>query len=70
MHDHLIWTINGFSAHADQLSLLAWLGNAPWRRVFLVHGEYDRGMRVLQEVLEQRGVACQLPGSHESIKID
>lgn len=65
-----VGTINGFSAHADQTSLLAWLGDAPRRKVFLVHGEYGRGMHVLQEVLEQRGVACQLPGLHEPIKID
>ena len=65
-----VWTINGFSAHADQPSLLAWLGATPRRKVFLVHGEYGRGMRAMQEVLEQRDVACQLPGSHESIKID
>ncbi|WEN14507.1 MBL fold metallo-hydrolase [Rhodanobacter sp. AS-Z3] len=65
-----VWTINGFSAHADQPSLLAWLGEQPRRKVFLVHGEYDRGMHALQEVLEQRGFHCQLPGPHEPIKID
>jgi metallo-beta-lactamase family protein len=65
-----VWTINGFSAHADQPSLLAWLGDAPRRKVFLVHGEYERGMHVLKEVLEQRGAICQLPGLHEPIKID
>lgn len=65
-----VWTINGFSAHADQPSLLAWLGDTARRKAFLVHGEYDRGMHALQEVLKQRGVACQLPGLHESIKLD
>ncbi|MFZ2237372.1 MAG: MBL fold metallo-hydrolase [Dokdonella sp.] len=65
-----VWTINGFSAHADQPALLDWLGDAPRRKVFLVHGEYERGMRKLQEVLESRGVVCQLPGMGESIKID
>jgi metallo-beta-lactamase family protein len=65
-----VWTINGFSAHADQSSLLAWLGNAKRRKVLLVHGEYDRGMRALQEVLDARAVNCQLPGLHESITID
>ena len=65
-----VWTINGFSAHADQQSLLAWLGDAPRRKVFLVHGEYDRGMHAFEEVLEQRNVVCQLPGLHEPIKID
>jgi metallo-beta-lactamase family protein len=65
-----VWTINGFSAHADQPALLAWLGDAPRRKVFLVHGEYDRGMRALQEMLEKKGLSCQLPGMHEPIKID
>jgi metallo-beta-lactamase family protein len=65
-----VWTINGFSAHADQSALLEWLGDAPRRKVFLVHGEYNRGMHALQEVLEARGFACQLPGMHEPIKID
>ncbi|MGA8277374.1 MAG: MBL fold metallo-hydrolase [Rhodanobacteraceae bacterium] len=65
-----VWTINGFSAHADQPALLAWLGNAPRRKVFLVHGEYDRGMRVMQEVLSARGFDCRMPGMNEPIKID
>ena len=65
-----IWTINGFSAHADQPALLGWLGDAPRRKVFLVPGEIERGMRALQDVLIARGFACQLPGSAEPIKID
>lgn len=65
-----VWTINGFSAHADQPELLAWLGDAPRRRVFLVHGERERGMRVLGEILEERGQAWQMPGRGEPILID
>ena len=65
-----VWTINGFSAHADQPALLDWLGDTPRRKVFLVHGEYERGMRKLQELLQARGVVCQLPGMGEPIKID
>ena len=65
-----VWTINGFSAHADQPALLDWLGAAQRRRIFLVHGEYERGMRKFQEVLEARGFDCHLPGMGESIKID
>ena len=65
-----VWTINGFSAHADQPGLVAWLGASPRRKVFLVHGEYDRGMHALEEVLTNKGFACQLPGMHEPIKID
>ncbi|HEY8683093.1 MAG TPA: MBL fold metallo-hydrolase RNA specificity domain-containing protein [Rhodanobacter sp.] len=65
-----MWTINGFSAHADQPALLAWLGNAPRRKVLLVHGEYERGMQAMRDCLTGRGVSCQLPGLHEPIKID
>lgn len=65
-----VWTINGFSAHADQPALLAWLGDSPRRRVLLVHGERERGMRILAERLEARGQACQLPGFGEPILLD
>ncbi len=34
-----IYTINGFSAHADQAELLAWLKQTGAKRTFLVHGE-------------------------------
>ena len=34
-----IWTVNGFSSHADQPILLDWLGKAQPRHLFLVHGE-------------------------------
>jgi len=34
-----IYTINGFSAHADQAELLAWHEPTHARRTFLVHGE-------------------------------
>ena len=50
--------------------LLDWLGAAQRRRIFVVHGEYERGMRKFQEVLEARGYDCHLPGMGESIKID
>ncbi|MEO8012431.1 MAG: MBL fold metallo-hydrolase RNA specificity domain-containing protein [Dokdonella sp.] len=65
-----IWTINDFSAHADQPTLLAWLGTHERRRVFIVHGEVDRGMQALQTVLGECGLTCQVPGMNEPIKID
>ena len=34
-----IYTINGFSAHADQAELLAWLRVSAPSRTFLTHGE-------------------------------
>ena len=36
-----IYTINGFSAHADQAELLAWQKQTGASRTFLVHGEED-----------------------------
>jgi metallo-beta-lactamase family protein len=36
-----IYTINGFSAHADQAELLAWQQQTGAQRTFLVHGEED-----------------------------
>ena len=36
-----IYTINGFSAHADQAELLAWQKQTGAKRTFLVHGEQD-----------------------------
>lgn len=65
-----IWTINGFSAHAGRDELLAWLGNAHRHAVFLVHGEYERGMRSLEEALRARGIPARLPGMQEPILLD
>ena len=36
-----IYTINGFSAHADQAELLNWQRQTGAKRTFLVHGEQD-----------------------------
>jgi metallo-beta-lactamase family protein len=36
-----IYTINGFSGHADQAELLAWQKQTSAKRTFLVHGEED-----------------------------
>lgn len=65
-----VWTINGFSAHAGRPDLLDWLGQSPRRRVFLVHGEYDRGMRGMGEALTGLGMDWQMPGMGEPIRLD
>lgn len=56
-----VWTINGFSAHAGQPELLAWLGDSPRRQVLLVHGEEHGGMQVMEQLLRARGVAVACP---------
>jgi metallo-beta-lactamase family protein len=51
-----IYTINGFSAHADRDDLLAWhRGCGRPRQTFLVHGEPDRGLRAFAELLTRAG---------------
>lgn len=64
-----IWTINGFSAHADQHALLDWLGSHPRRQVLLVHGEYGQGMRGMAEQLLARGIPHYLPAKGQAIKL-
>ena len=51
-----VHTINGFSAHAGQSQLWAWLQRCGRpRKIFLVHGDYDRGMKAFSERLTQTG---------------
>jgi metallo-beta-lactamase family protein len=44
------YTINGFSAHADQQQLLAWHEQTGAARTFLVHGE-ETAMRTFAACL-------------------
>jgi metallo-beta-lactamase family protein len=62
-----IYTINGFSAHADQVELLAWhkkIGNP--KRTFLVHGEQET-MRQFSKKLE--GTTVEMPVLNESFTL-
>lgn len=57
-----VYTINGFSAHADRDELLSWHAHtgAP-RKTFLVHGDPDRGMGELAAALRKAGHAVDTP---------
>lgn len=59
-----IYTIGGFSAHADQNELLGWYhsSGAPMK-TFLVHGE-EQSRRALATVLEGQGHSVELPELH------
>ena len=49
-----IYTINGFSAHADQHELIKWMrGFDRLGDIFLVHGEYDK-QKVLKKVIKKK----------------
>ncbi len=50
-----VYTINGFSAHADRSELLRWQATAQPATTFLVHGE-DKGMAAMQAALTGKHV--------------
>ena len=61
-----IYTINGFSAHADQAELLAWQKQTTAKRTFLVHGEEDT-MRKFAALLADTRV--EMPGPHQAFDL-
>lgn len=62
-----VYTINGFSAHADQAELLAWFRNTgnP-ERTFLVHGE-EETMRIFSSLLKNTRV--EMPALHQVFEL-
>jgi len=65
-----IFTINGFSAHADQAELLAWHASTGQpRTTFLVHGDLDRGMKSMADLLAPRGHTVTQPALHEHVEL-
>ncbi len=49
-----IYTINGFSAHADQNGIIKWVGDIDdLKRIFLIHGEEEK-QEVLREVMGKK----------------
>ena len=66
-----IYTINGFSAHADQRELLYWASKADKpKTIFLVHGDYEKGMSVMQKELEAKGLKVQCPKLHSAVDLE
>ncbi|MGI8928955.1 MAG: MBL fold metallo-hydrolase RNA specificity domain-containing protein [Candidatus Limnocylindrales bacterium] len=65
-------SISGFSAHADEPQLLAWLANfrgrSP-RRVFLVHGEPE-GQAAIEPKIQALGLPTAVPRWRERITLD
>lgn len=64
-----VFTIGGFSAHADQKTLLKWVGNfaesAP--QVFVVHGENSASLDFAQLIHERLGLKSYVPGWRETL---
>ena len=67
-----IKSINGFSAHADESGLLAWLHNFAAngvREVFLVHGEPD-AQAAIEPKIQALGLATHIPRWHERVTLE
>ena len=65
-----VYTIGGFSAHADQNELIEWLGtftNKP--KIFIVHGEEDVSLEFEKIVREKLGLTTYVPHKGEEIEI-
>jgi metallo-beta-lactamase family protein len=61
-----VFTINGFSAHADQAELLAWHQQIVPERTFLVHGEPET-MRTFAKLLQHTRV--EMPEPHQEFEL-
>lgn len=57
-----VFTIGGFSAHADQKDLLEWVGNFEGKpRVFLVHGEETASQALALKIKESFDLGVHVP---------
>ncbi len=61
-----IYTINGFSAHADQAELLAWQKQTGAKRTFLVHGEEDTMRQFAAHLADTR---VEMPGPNQVFEL-
>jgi metallo-beta-lactamase family protein len=65
-----VYTINGFSAHADQAELLKWLScfkDTP--EVFVAHGEEETSLSFADLVAEKYGFKTHVPEKGEVFKL-
>jgi metallo-beta-lactamase family protein len=65
-----VYTINGFSAHADQAELVDWIScfkNSP--EVFIVHGEEDVAVAFGEFVMEKFGFRTHVPEKGDVFEI-
>jgi metallo-beta-lactamase family protein len=64
-----VFTIGGFSAHADQKDLLEWVGNfaESMPQVFVVHGEPTASEALARFIHERFGMEVHIPGWKETL---
>jgi len=65
-----VWTIGGFSAHADQQGLLAWLSAFKDRpTVFVTHGEESASLTFADLVRKQYGFLTHVPEPGQEFEV-
>ncbi len=66
-----IFTVEGFSGHADQRDLLAWVSNFDGlKKTFIVHGELDSAIALSELLDEQLEIETYIPDLNEEIKLE
>ncbi|MGC9529217.1 MAG: MBL fold metallo-hydrolase RNA specificity domain-containing protein [Candidatus Bipolaricaulaceae bacterium] len=63
-----VWTINGFSAHADHDDLVRWISRAAARNVFLLHGE-ERALTALADALRPTDRVVHIPSPGDRVEV-
>lgn len=66
-----IYSLQGFSAHADQAGLLNWVNGFTQkpRRVFIVHGEATESAALAELITKETGIATSIPKFSEEYLI-
>lgn len=64
-----VYTINGFSSHADQRELTEWLSHASPERTFLVHGEEEKMEVFADHINSELGLRSYAPDFGEVIEV-
>lgn len=64
-----IWTVGGFSSHADQPGLVRWLSQTSARHLFLVHGEPTTLEEFRKVVRTELSLESKIPAWRETISV-
>ncbi len=66
-----VFSIGGFSAHADQAGLLEWLSNFKDSRpmVFVMHGEPDTSKKLAENIRHDLGLQAHVPMWREKLNL-
>jgi metallo-beta-lactamase family protein len=66
-----IFSIGGYSSHADQQDLYNWLANfsKPIKHIFTVHGEVEASKALVQRIKDHLGVSASVPRLKQVVEL-